>query len=112
VFRQLVEGFGFDEPEVEQLGHETYVRFHKGPVTVSVAWEPGTNPIVEFFYPAHEGDEVVPWASRDGVAYTRRFPRVAVRGAYHSQHPEPYLRDLMATLAEAEVAFLRAPEAT
>ena len=74
----LCERFGFEAPEFEQIGREAYVRFDHGPRTVSVSWEPGAPPCVEFFYQsALTGDPPVPWAERNGVAYSRRFRRLA-----------------------------------
>lgn len=75
-FHALTERFGFAHPQTERLGRESYVRFRKGTRFVSIAWEPGTAPIVELFLPSAEsGDPPLPWAERDGVAYSRRFPR-------------------------------------
>jgi hypothetical protein len=67
----LVERHGFSLPETERIGRETYVRFHRGDRTVSVAWEPGAAPVVELFEPPQSlADHVVPWAARNGVART------------------------------------------
>jgi len=75
-FHFLVDRFGFQPPVVERIGRESYVRFHKGPRTVSIAWEPGGPPVVEMFLPtAGSGLPETPWAERDGVPYSRRFPR-------------------------------------
>lgn len=41
-FSPLVTRYGFRNPEVENLGRECYVRYHKGNRTVSIAYEPGT----------------------------------------------------------------------
>jgi hypothetical protein len=74
-FGFLCERLGFQSPEIERLGRESYVRFRKGPRTVSIAWEPGTAPIVELFLPTEgSGLPATPWAERDGVSYSRRFP--------------------------------------
>jgi hypothetical protein len=109
-FRPLVDDFGFDEPDVESIGRESYVRFHKGARTVSIACEPGCTPIVELFYPSSEtGESPVPWASRNGVPYSLRIPRLRVNA------PEPdgsrasysaYLISSLQALVDAETAFL------
>ena len=78
----LCDRFGFAAPELEQLGREGYVRFHKGARTVSIAWEPGTAPIVELFFPTEgTGERPVPWAARNGTPYSRRIPHLKVADA-------------------------------
>jgi hypothetical protein len=78
-FRFLVDRYGFLEPEVEPLGRETFVRYHRRNHTVSVAYEPPSPPLVELFYPSAEtGEREVPWAERNGIARTRRIPRLNV----------------------------------
>ena len=54
-FDRLLTDFDFETVEVKSLGRECYVRYHKGPRTVSIAWEPGVAPIVELFAPARPG---------------------------------------------------------
>ena len=114
-FAPLASDFGFLPPAVEPIGPECYVRFHKGTATVSVVWEPGVEPIVEFFYPALPGETSTPWASRDGVAYARRFPSVPPPvPRYDSDSPEAafaYLERIMALLRSSELQFLSAAHA-
>jgi hypothetical protein len=100
-FRFLVERFGFAEPEVERLGHESIVKFHKGARTVSIAYEPGPGPIVELFYPACDtGEAPTPWAERDGVPYARRIPRLQVSERDLAKQLELSARRLEETEAE------------
>ncbi len=47
-------GYGFDPPVVEQIGRECFIRYTKGNRIVSIAYEPGSPPIVELFTPTHE----------------------------------------------------------
>ncbi len=112
-FRDLVERFGFDEPEVESIGRETYVRYHKGPRTVSIAYEGGTEPIVELFYPSSEtGEKPVPWAARGEVQYSRRIPRLKVQessGGGSSSGLQRYLAASLNALESAERSFLELP---
>jgi len=83
-FGFLCHRFAFAEPEFEQIGREAYVRFHKGALTVSIAWEPGAPPLVELFLPAHNsGEPQVPWAARDGVPYARRIPPLRAPAAFN-----------------------------
>jgi len=109
-FRPLVDDFDFDEPEVESIGRESYVRFHKGSRTVSVACEHGLTPIVELFYPSAEtGEPPVPWASRDGIPYARRIPRLGVRAAVPDGSRDAYstlLTAILLALVDAEREFL------
>jgi hypothetical protein len=77
---KLTEDFGFDEPKVERFGREVCVHYHKAHRTVSIACEPGLEPIIEFFYPASEtGEPPLPWAARNGVARCRRIPQLGVK---------------------------------
>jgi hypothetical protein len=108
-FITLVHRYQFSEPEVEPIGRECFVRFHKGPKTVSVAWEPGLAPIVELFYPAGPDEKVTPWAARNSVPYARRIPRIAPRVRYDAEDADSmaaYLRESMQQLTEVERDFL------
>jgi hypothetical protein len=124
-FGFLRDRFGFESPEVERLGRESYVRFRKGSRIVSIAWEPGTAPIVELFLPTEgSGRPATPWAERDGVPYSRRFPgrdqsvtgsadqEAARRRDRHAwREPtarmfEEYLSEAARNLEGAELAFL------
>ena len=44
-FRFLQTRFGFDTPEIEQIGRECFIRYRKGDRWVSIACEPGSVPI-------------------------------------------------------------------
>lgn len=114
-FRDLVERFGFDEPEVESIGRETYVRYHKGRRTVSIAYEDGTEPIVELFYPSCEtGDKPVPWAARGDVPYSRRIPRLKVDASSDGGSVsglQRYLAASLLALESVERSFLERPSA-
>jgi hypothetical protein len=50
----LVTKYGFKDPKVEQIGRERYIRYSKGNHVVSIAYEPGTLPIVELFHPTDD----------------------------------------------------------
>jgi hypothetical protein len=113
----LCERFGFKAPEFEQLGREAFVRFDNGPRTVSVSWEPCAPPLVEFFYQsALTGDPPVPWVERDGVAYSRRIPRLASSEEFSktsgvSFRPEAWCDPDEAMMEQYLVAIGRALEA-
>ena len=53
-FRFLQTRFGFDTPEIEQIGRECFIRYRKGDRWVSIACEPGSVPIVELFHSTPE----------------------------------------------------------
>lgn len=109
-FRFLVDLYSFREPEVERIGRETFVRYHRNSHTVSVAHEPPHAPLVELFYPAAEtGEREVPWAARDGVARTRRIPSLKVEVQFicgGNSNFEAYLESIAQALERQEQAWL------
>jgi len=111
-FAFLVERFGFEPPEIKQLGRETFVQYHRGDCTVSIAWEAGMTPILELFHPPRSRDEpVVPWAERNGVARTRRFPSPGQRlesrfDPASDERLDKYFAELASRFAEHEGAWL------
>ena len=113
VFRPLVELYGFDQPDSEPIGRETFVRYHRGGHTISVALEPGSRPIVEIYYPAKEtGEPPVPWAQRQGVPRAGRIPHLAVAVDYDEDDPSSLVSYLAATataLQQVERDFLARP---
>lgn len=112
-FRRLVDEHGFAEPVIEPIGRETYVRYLKGYREVSIAYEPGAAPIVEFLYPSSEtGERPTPWAEKDGVQRTRRFPnyRIDVRFKDSDQTSfAPYLEATARALERDEREYLHSP---
>ena len=104
-FSFLPSRFGFDAPVVEQLGRECFISYRKSSRWVSIAYEPGSVPIVELFHPTNE--------IRD-----RRIPRLKVgllRPRYFVDTDEDQQRQtLQAQAAELEVVereFLSASDA-
>ena len=112
-FRRLVDKYGFTEPVIDPIGRETYVRYRKGLREVSIAYEPGAAPIVEFFYPSSEtGERPTPWAEKDGVQRARRFPnyRTDVRFKDSDQTSfAPYLEAMASALERDELKYLQSP---
>ena len=112
-FAFLVAQCGFAEPEIEAIGREQFVRFHRADSTVSIAWEPGLSPIVELFYPpTNPTERPVSWADRNGVARCRRIPRLRFAVSYDDTDPESfaaYVRAQAASLAQVEHAWLTGP---
>ena len=72
-FSFLVARCGFDEPTVEQLGRECFIRYQKGNRWVSIAYEPGCVPIVELFTPSHDIKHRRIPHLQTGLAKPRRF---------------------------------------
>jgi hypothetical protein len=104
-FRRLVDVYGFSNPEVERVGRETYVRYRKGDHEVAIAYEHGTSPIVELFYPSAEtGERRVPWAERNGVHRARRIPRLDVDERCSGSDPRSFARYLDASASALEMA--------
>ena len=72
-FRFLETRFGFDAPEVEQIGRECFIRYRKDDRWVSIAYEPGVVPIVEVFHPTHDIKHRRIPRLKSGLANPRRF---------------------------------------
>jgi hypothetical protein len=72
-FQFLETRFGFDAPVVEQLGRECFIRYRKGDRWVSIAYEPGSVPIVELFHPTHDIKHRRIPRLKSGLANPRRF---------------------------------------
>jgi hypothetical protein len=98
-FAFLVEQFGFSQAEIEMVGHEQFVRFHRGESLVSIAWQDGERPVVALFYPpASLTDRPSSWTMRNGVVFCRRIPRLEV--PYEpTEDPELFEKDLCARAA-------------
>jgi hypothetical protein len=112
-FRRLVDKYGFAEPVIEQFGREAYVRYRKGYREVSIAYEPGAAPTVEFFYPSSEtGERPTPWAEKDGVPRTRRFPKYRIDVRFKDSDQKsfaPYLDATADALERDEREYLQSP---
>jgi len=110
-FQRLVDKYGFAEPVIEPIGRETYVRYRKGLHEVSIAYEPGAAPIVEFFYPSAEtGEPPTPWAEKDGVQRTRRFPSYRIDVRFKDSNKAsfaPYLEATADALEREEREYLQ-----
>jgi hypothetical protein len=104
-FGFLVDDYGFHEPQIEQIGRECFVRYHKGARTVSISVEPGLLPIVEPFYPTLEtGESAVPWAERNGVPRARRIPNLNIAGEFSSDSIDD-VKEYVGASAKALIAM-------
>ncbi|MCP4142972.1 MAG: hypothetical protein GY755_22235 [Chloroflexi bacterium] len=76
-FRFLEEKYGFSKPEIENLGREVFVHFHRNDETISISMEAGSKPLIELFLLCEgTGEAPVPWAERNGKKRYRRFPKI------------------------------------
>lgn len=72
-FEFLETRFGFDAPEIEQIGRECFIRYRKGNRWVCISYEPGVVPIVELFHPTREIKHRRIPRLNSGLANPRRF---------------------------------------
>lgn len=76
-FNFLQDEYNFSTPVTEDYGREIFIKYERGNQTVSISLEIGSNPLIEIFHPSSEtGDKPVPWASKNGIDRSRRFPKV------------------------------------
>jgi hypothetical protein len=110
-FRRLVDVYGFGQPVIKPIGRESFVRYFKGTREVCISYEDGASPLVELFYPSSEtGERPTPWAEKDGVQRSRRFPRLEVAEPFSEKDPTSFARYLDASakaLERVESAFLK-----
>lgn len=124
-FTVLVTKYGFKEAKVEQIGRERFIRYSKGNHLVSIAYEPGTLPIVELFHPMDDfKTRVIPKLHTPVPEKLARFNKtyhklcraqkykeaddLMATGANELQDDmETYLRDQAATLEIEAASFLR-----
>ena len=109
-FRFLQDKYGFSTPVAEDFGREIFVRYRRADQIVSISWEIGSSPITEIFYPSAEtGAAPVPWASRDGVQRSRRFPKVrpATRFTNDETSMVKYLEESAREFEEIEATWLK-----
>ncbi len=72
-FSFLESRFGFESPVVEQLGRECFIYYRKTDHWVSIAYEPGSVPIVELFHPTRDIKHRRIPRLQSGLANPRRF---------------------------------------
>ena len=90
-FGFLTERYGFSKAEVESLGRETYVRFHRNDETVSISLEAGAHPLIELFLMCDGTEEKpVPWAERNGKQRFRRFPKLSGKQNFLQDGPKQF----------------------
>jgi len=76
-FRFLQDKYSFSEPVANDYGREIFINYDRANQTVSISYEFGGSPRIEILYPSAEtGDRLVPWATKDGVQRSRRFPKI------------------------------------
>ena len=101
-FGFLETRYGFGSPKVEQIGRECFVTFRKRDRWVSIAYEPGSIPIVELFHPTADiKDRRIPHLCT-GVADRKQF------ASWDEAHHRQVLQSQAADLEEKERSFLAA----
>jgi hypothetical protein len=109
-FAFLVRDFGFEDPQVQTLGHETFVQFHRGSKTVSISWEGRSPPLVELFGPpTAPADQIVPWAEKNGLPRCRRFPRLRPTTVFRPEDDQcfhAYISELADAIVQEERKWL------
>lgn len=106
-FRFLQDKYGFLSPITEDFGREIYVRFDRNNQTVSISYEFGSSPLIELFYPAIEtGEPSTPWAEKNGVRRTRRFPDIKVVTYFIENDPSAMIKQIKQMAKELEITEL------
>lgn len=73
-FSFLCSKYGFSEPLIDVIGHETFILYHRNNETISISIEPGGGPIIEIFLLCHgTAEPPVPWAEYNGNERYRKF---------------------------------------
>ncbi|MGV6851669.1 MAG: hypothetical protein ACWA5R_05740 [bacterium] len=90
-FSFLEERYGFSKPEVDNLGREVFVRFHRNDETVSISMEAGSQPLIELFLMCEGTEEKpVPWAERNGKQRYRKFPKLSDSQNFFQSGPKEF----------------------
>jgi hypothetical protein len=88
-FNFLNEKYGFSAPEVENLGREIFIRFHRNDETVSISMEAGSSPIIELFLLCEgKAEKAVPWTARNGKERFRKFPKIVAKTDFFTEAPK------------------------
>jgi hypothetical protein len=109
-FRFLQDRYGFSAPASEDFGREIFVRYERANQTVSISYEFGSSPLVEIFYPSEEtGAAPIPWATKDGVQRSRRFPKLKLATRFSGDEASmvKHIEEMSVKFEEAESNWLR-----
>ena len=111
-FHFLQRKYGFSSPVTEDYGREIFIKFERNAQTISISLEYGTSPLIEIFYPSSEtGDKPTPWASKDGVERSRRFPKLKINTKYSDENENSvkgYIKEMSCVFEEKEAEWLKA----
>lgn len=103
-FRDLVEKYGFSLV-TKNHGRELFFDFNRASETVSISIEVGSRPIVEIIEPIPQtGEDAVPWAEKNGVQRSRRFPKLEMTRNFKDL--EGYLQEMATRLFSKEIDWL------
>jgi hypothetical protein len=114
-FHFLQDRYGFSAPVANDYGREIFVKYERGNQTVSVSYEYGMTPLIEIFYPSVEtGDRPVPWAEKNNVQRSRRFPkyRLAIRFSDDENSTPKYIKEMSLEFEKTESSWLNTKQIT
>lgn len=109
-FRFLQDRDGFSAPVTNDYGREIFIRYERANQTVSISYEFGNSPLIEIFYPTAEtGAAPIPWAVKDGVQRSRRFPKLQLTLRFSGDDTSmvKYIEELAVKFEEAESQWLK-----
>ena len=110
-FQFLQTRYGFSAPVTKDFGREIFVNYERANQTVSISYEYGSSPTIEIFYPSEEtGAAPVPWAAKDGVPRSRRFPKLRslTRFSEDDTSMEKHISEMALKFEEVESEWLKA----
>lgn len=111
-FKFLQDEYNFSCPVTEDLGREIFIKYERGNQTVSISLEHGSNPLIEIFHPSSETDEKpIPWASKNGINRSRRFPKVETYSKFietDENESTKHIMEMTISLKKNEQTWLKA----
>ena len=111
-FKYLQVEYNFSYPVTEDLGREIFIKYERNNQTVSISLEAGSEPLIEIFHPSSEtGHEPVPWASKNGINRSRRFPKVETHSKFietDENESIQHIKEMSVSLKKNEQPWLKA----
>jgi hypothetical protein len=108
----LREKYGFKAIVTRDHGREVFFDYERGLETISISFEIGQAPIIEVFIPSEiSGEKAVPWAAKNGIQRSRRFPKLVVGSTFQSSNlnsVQEYIRSLAKAFEASEDKWLNA----
>lgn len=114
-FRFLQDKYGFSEPVANDYGREMFINYDRANQTVSISYEFDGSPRIEILYPSVETrDRPVPWAEKNNVQRSRRFPKykIAIRFSDDENSMPKYIKEMSLEFEKVESSWLNAKQIT